>query len=68
MVRRRAATAVDIRRDATEVIALESFRPLMSREIRKGERFARDNDLAKTYPAYFGLLLPLSAIEDEGNG
>jgi 5-methylcytosine-specific restriction endonuclease McrA len=51
---------VDVVREATEVIVLESFRPWMGRMIERGERFPRDHDLAKTFPAYFGLLLPLS--------
>jgi hypothetical protein len=55
--------AVDVQRDATELIALESFRPLMRREIRKGERFPRDHDLAKAWPQYFALLLPLAELD-----
>jgi hypothetical protein len=54
----------DVAREANEVIALESFRPQMSRMIDKGERFPRDHDLAKTFPAYFGLLLPLSELQE----
>jgi hypothetical protein len=57
---------VDLVRDATELIALESFRPVMSRRIDKGERFPRDHDLAKAWPEYFGLLLPLSELNTGG--
>jgi hypothetical protein len=55
--------AADVQRDAVEVIVLEGFRPLISRAVEKGERFPRDHDLAKTYPEFFGLLLPLTEIE-----
>jgi hypothetical protein len=50
---------VDVVRDATELIVLEGFQPRGSRRFERGERFPRDVDLAKTYPEYFGLLLPL---------
>jgi hypothetical protein len=53
---------VVVARDATEVIVLEGFRPRGSRMIERGERFPRDLDLAKTYPEYFGLLLPLKEV------
>jgi hypothetical protein len=65
MVRKRTPTAVDVQRDAVEVIALQSFRPMMSREIEKGERFSRDTSLASSFPEFFAYLLPLSAIVDE---
>jgi len=59
ILRRDKPESVDVVRDATEVIVLEGFRPRGSRMIERGERFPRDLDLAKTYPEYFGLLLPL---------
>jgi hypothetical protein len=55
---------VDVVRDATEVIALESFQPWMRRMVVKGERLPRDHDLVKAWPQYFGLLLPLSELEE----
>lgn len=64
-LRRHPAPArFDIAREATEVIALESFTPWMSREIQRGERFPREADIAKTYPAFFGPLLPLTELEE----
>ena len=36
--------------------------------IERGERFPRDLDLAKTYPEYFGLLLPLSQLQEVNHG
>jgi hypothetical protein len=59
MHRREKRENVDVARDATELIVLEGFRPRGSRMIERGERFPRDLDLAKSYPEYFGLLLPL---------
>jgi hypothetical protein len=56
--------AVDVARDATELVVLESFRPMGSRLIEKGERFPRDLDLAKSYPEYFGLLVPLRDLRE----
>jgi hypothetical protein len=64
MPRLQSPKAADVRRDALEVIALETFRPFMSREIRRGERFPRDTPLASSFPAYFGLLLPLVEQDD----
>lgn len=64
MQRKTEPARVDIVREATEVIALESFTPWMSREIRRGERFPRDHDLAKRFPAHFALLLPLTELEE----
>jgi hypothetical protein len=66
MPKLRASKAVDVVREATEVIALEGFRPQMSREIQRGERFPRDHDLVAKFPAYFGLLLPLTELNKGG--
>jgi hypothetical protein len=59
---------VDVAHDATELIVLEGFRPRGSRMIERGERFPRDLDLAKAYPEYFGLLLPLSQLQEVNHG
>ena len=64
ILRRDKPEAVDLARDATELIVLERFRPRMSRAFEKGERFPRDLDLAKQFPEYFGLLLPLSELRE----
>jgi hypothetical protein len=68
MLRREKRENVDVARDATELIVLEGFRPRGSRMIERGERFSRDLDLAKTYPEYFGLLLPLSQLQEVNHG
>jgi hypothetical protein len=62
--RREKPETVDVARDATEVIVLEGFRPRGSRLFEKGERFPVGLDLAKQYPQFFGLLLPLSKLEE----
>jgi hypothetical protein len=59
---------VDVVHDATEVIVLEAFQPRGSRRFERGERFARDLDLAKRHPEFFGLLLPLSQLQDVNHG
>jgi hypothetical protein len=66
--RREKPESVDVERDATELIVLETFRPLMSRAFEKGERFPVGLDLAKQYPQFFGLLLPLSQLEEANHG
>ena len=55
---------VDVVRDATEAICLESFQPVMRRRVERGERFPRDHELVRAWPHYFGLLLPLSELEE----
>jgi hypothetical protein len=57
---------VDVERDATEVICIEGFRPVMRREVSRGERFPRAHELVASYPAYFALILPLTELENEG--
>jgi hypothetical protein len=59
-LRPRRPKAVDVERDAVEAICIEGFRPAMRRAVERGERLPRDHDLVKTFPAYFGLLLPLT--------
>jgi hypothetical protein len=61
---RKEPARVDIVRDASEVIALEGFTPQMSRQIQRGERFPRHHDLAKRFPQFFGLLLPMSELRE----
>jgi hypothetical protein len=66
MLRREKTESVDVERDdATELIVLESFRPMGSRMIERGERFPRDLDLAKRHPEFFALMLPLSKLDIE---
>jgi hypothetical protein len=55
----------DVQRDATEAICLEGFRPLMRPAVERGQRFPREAEMVRMFPAYFGLLLPLSAIEEQ---
>jgi hypothetical protein len=62
--RRRPDPAADVERDAVEAICLEGFRPPMRRAVEKGERLAREHDLVRSYPSYFGLLIPLSELEE----
>lgn len=64
ILRRDKLEAVDVACDASELIVLESFRPMGSRLFQKGERFPRGLDLAKKHPEYFGLLLPLSELRE----
>jgi hypothetical protein len=68
MLRRPNPEPVDFACDATEVIVLEAFQPRGSRRFERGERFARDLDLATRHPEYFGLLLPLSQLEEVNHG
>jgi hypothetical protein len=63
-IRKGEPARVDIVRDASEVIVLESFRPWMSRMVERGERLPRDHELPRTYPEFFGLLVPLSELEE----
>jgi hypothetical protein len=63
-MRKQRPAHVDIARAATEVIALEGFTPQMSRQIQRGERFPRNHDLAKRFPQFFGLLLPMSELRE----
>jgi hypothetical protein len=65
ILRRDKPEAVDVERDATELIVLERFSPRMSRAFEKGERFPRDLDLAKRHPEFFALMLPLSKLDIE---
>jgi hypothetical protein len=65
ILRREKTESVDVERDATELIVLESFRPMGSRMIERGERFPRDFDLAKRHPEFFALMLPLSKLDIE---
>ena len=55
---------VDVVRDATEAIALEAFQPVMRRRVERGERFPRDHELVRAFPQFFGLLVPLSELEE----
>jgi hypothetical protein len=55
---------VDVERDAVEAICLEAFRPPMRRAVDKGERLARDHELVRSYREFWGLLLPLTELED----
>jgi hypothetical protein len=66
MWRKAEPARVDIVREASEVIALEGFRPAMRRAVERGERFPRDAELVRSFPAYFGLLLPLSELNEGG--
>ena len=61
---KRPAPKVDVERDATEAICLQGFRPQMRREIHRGERFPRDAAVVKAWPEYFGLLLPMSELDE----
>jgi hypothetical protein len=63
MSRKTRPKPVDVARDATEAVALERFTPVMHRTVERGERFPRDHELVRTWPQYFGLLLPLSELE-----
>jgi len=63
-IRKGEPARVDVARDATEAICLESFRPWMSRMVERGERLPRDHDLPRAYPEFFGLLVPLSELEE----
>jgi hypothetical protein len=63
-IRKQESSRVDVAREATEAIALESFQPLMRRMVERGERFPRDHELVRVWPQYFGLLLPLSELEE----
>jgi hypothetical protein len=53
-----------VERDAVEAICLEGFRPPMRRAVERGERFPRDHELVRSYSAFFGLLLPLTELEE----
>jgi hypothetical protein len=64
ILRRDKPESVDVVHDATELIVLEGFQPRGNRRFERGERFARDLDLAKRHPEFFGLLLPLSQLQD----
>jgi hypothetical protein len=55
---------VAVERDATEAICLEAFRPFMRGPVERGQRFPRDAELVRSFPQFFGLLLPLSALKD----
>jgi hypothetical protein len=66
--RRDRPETVDVARDAREAICLEAFQPFMRRAVEKGERLPRDHDLVRSFPAYFGLLLPLSELEEANHG
>jgi hypothetical protein len=63
--RKSEPSRVDVERDATEAICLEGFQPVMRRAVEKGERFARDAELVRAFPQFFGLLLPLSEIQEQ---
>jgi hypothetical protein len=65
-MKRPAQHKVNVERDAVEAIALEGFRPAMRRPVERGERFSRDHELVKSFPRYFGLLLPLSELDKGG--
>jgi hypothetical protein len=64
MLRARRPDAVDLEHDSVEAIALQGFRPPMRRAVERGERFPRDHALVRSFPAYFGLLLPMSELEE----
>jgi hypothetical protein len=55
---------VDVEHEATEAICLVAFRAPMRRAVDKGERLARDHDLVRSFPQFFGLLLPLTELEE----
>jgi hypothetical protein len=63
--KRKEPARVDVERDAVEAICLEGFQPLMRREVKRGERLARDAELVRAFPQFFGLLLPLSEIQEQ---
>jgi hypothetical protein len=39
----------------------------MRRRVERGERFRRDHELVRAWPQYFGLLLPLSELNEEAS-
>jgi hypothetical protein len=47
-----------------QVVCTQSFRPAFppSREIRRGERFDRDNELVARFPDYFHFEVPLVTL------
>jgi dihydropteroate synthase len=64
ILRRDKPEAVDVARDATEAICLESFQPLMRHAVEKGERLPRDAEMVKAFPQFFGLLIPMSELQE----
>jgi hypothetical protein len=62
--RKAKASLRDLLEPDARCIALEGFRPPMRREVDRGSFHRLNDDLVRSFPSYFGVVVPVEQLDE----